>query len=157
MCIKNASFSVTLAKKCCFALCKPNKLHSITCPYVLVVVCVEKARSPYACFVTHMLQNKVLLSLNQWHLKIHYKEGAWVLTLSNGISCYHSENWTVKKLNNAKKNPIPANPWDLRGSLSFRHISLFWYAQWHIHHIYLMYIWIINGSPCICYQIKMCT
>ena len=34
----------------------------------------EKVRCPHACFATHMLQNKELLSLKQWHLKIGYRD-----------------------------------------------------------------------------------
>ena len=35
----------------------------------------EKCKVHHACFATHMLQNKELLSLKQlWHLKIGYTE-----------------------------------------------------------------------------------
>ena len=67
----------------------------------------EKPRSPHTCFATHILQNKKLLSLKQWHLKIGYTDIIMsfnVLKL-NPVTIV-IENSTVKKRNECK--PIPA-------------------------------------------------
>ena len=48
----------------------------------------------------HMLQNKELLSLKQWHFKIGYTDRTVSFIVSNGISCYHSD----RKLHPEERN-----------------------------------------------------
>ena len=50
-----------------------------------------KVNSLHACFSTHMLKNKELLSLNQWHLTIVHTDRTVSFNVSNDKSCYHSD------------------------------------------------------------------